>query len=49
MLIGSSMCRVTVGRRASLSGDPVADWSVSSEVSQMLVSVGLSSGAVDIL
>lgn len=49
MLVGSSMCRVVVGRRASLSGNPVADWAVSSEVSQMSVSVGLSAGAVRIL
>lgn len=49
MLIGSSLCRVVVGRGASLSGDPVADGAVSSEVSQMLVCVGLSSGTVRIL
>lgn len=40
---------MAVGRRASLWGDPVAKWTLSSEVSQMSVSVGLSSGAVHIL
>lgn len=48
-VLGTSRVDGSYSRKASLWGDPVTNWAVSLEVSQMSVSVGLYSGTIHVL